>query len=452
MGRKILKIVGISLSILVLALLFVVEPVDRTPYQQMPYYRETKAQLQQLSERPRPQATAALRAGWAKTNLTPPFPTPTAGYGGRDGKLYESVLDSVYARALVLDNGALRFAIVSLDLLIIHPTVTAQLEEELPRIGFSLDNTYLAATHSHNSLGGWGKRLAGKLFAGTYDQRVVDHIVQSVIAAIDRAQQQLMPAQVGFAQLHVPELVQNRLVGDQGTTDPFVRMLKFRKNTGETALLFTYTAHPTILEMGRLQLSRDYPGALVDALEKKDRVSVDFAMFMAGAVGSQGPVEKGSDLEAMHHMASELDRHIETKLACIPLQPDTTLPLHMLRVPLRLREPHRRITENWRLRPWVFNLIYGHYPSEMKALRIGQQVLVGVPGDFSGELVADFEAISQQKGINLMITSFNGGYVGYITPDAYYYLPEYETLHMNWYGPYNAAYFEEVMKALIRMI
>ena len=452
MGRKILKLVGITLGILLLTLLFVVEPVDRTPYRKMPYYRETKAQLRQLSKLPRPQATAALLAGWAKTNLTPPFPTPTAGYGGRDGKLYESVLDSVYARAIVLDNGALRVAIVSLDLLIVHPTVTTQLQKELPRIGFSLDNTYLAATHSHNSLGGWGKRLAGKLFAGKYDQRVVNHIVQSVISAIHQAQQQLLPAQVGFTQLSVPELVQNRLVGDQGTTDPFVRMLKFRKNTGETALLFTYTAHPTILEMGRLQLSRDYPGVLVDALEKKDSVSVDFAMFMAGAVGSQGPVEKGSDLEAMHHLASELDRHIETKLTCIPLQPDSILSLNMLRVPLRLREPHRRITENWRLRPWVFNLIYGNYPSEMKALRIGQQVLVGVPCDFSGELVADVEAISRQKGLNLMITSFNGGYVGYITPDAYYSLPAYETLHMNWYGPYNAAYFEEVMKELIGMI
>jgi len=79
-------------------------------------------------------------------------------------------------------------------------------------------------------------------------------------------------------------------------------------------------------------------------------------------------------------------------------------------------------------------------------------VLIGVPGDFSGELAADFENISRQKGVSLMITSFNGGYVGYITPDVYYSLPAYESLHMNWYGPHNAAYFEEVMKELIRMI
>jgi neutral ceramidase len=452
MRKKILKTVGITLGILLLAVLSVVEPVDRTPYRQMPYYLETKTHLRALSQTPPPVPTTSLQAGWAKANLTPSFPTPTAGYGGREGKLYESVLDSVFVRAIVLDNGALRVALVSLDLLIVHPTVTQALEKRLPEIGFSLDRTYLAATHSHNSLGGWGKRLAGKLFAGKYDQRVVDHIVQSVLRAINQAQNQLASAQVGYGQVSVPELVLNRLVGEKGRTDPFARLLKFWKTNGETALLCTYTAHPTVLEMGRLQLSRDYPGVLVDALEKKDSVSVDFAMFMAGAVGSQGPVETGDDLSAMRHLAEELDAKIETQLSCITLQTDSILALNMLSVPLLLREPHRRINQNWRLRPWVFNLIYGNYPAQMKALRIGQQVLVGVPGDFSGELVTDFDDIARKKGIHLLITSFNGGYVGYITPDQYYHLPAYETLHMNWFGPYNAAYFEEVMKDLIRMI
>ncbi len=65
--------------------------------------------------------------------------------------------DSIYVRSLVIDNGTQRVAIVSADLLIIPPTVTALLEMELPTIGFTLDNTYLGATHSHNSIGNWAK-------------------------------------------------------------------------------------------------------------------------------------------------------------------------------------------------------------------------------------------------------------------------------------------------------
>ena len=61
----------------------------------------------------------------------------------------------------------------------------------------------------------------------------------------------------------------------------------------------------------------------------------------------------------------------------------------------------------------------------------------------------DFKTICTQKGVNLMITSFNGGYVGYITPDKYYGMDSYETRTMNWFGPQNAAYFEELMQGLI---
>ncbi|MES2732711.1 MAG: neutral/alkaline non-lysosomal ceramidase N-terminal domain-containing protein [Bacteroidota bacterium] len=449
MLKKIFKVFGFTLAVILGALAFCLAPIDWTPYQQMPYYQEVKAHLRALAAKPKPQPISRLQAGWAKVNMTPAYATPTAGYGGRKGKPFESVHDSVYARALVLDNGALRVAIVSLDLLIVPPTVTAQLKEKLPNIGFSLDRTYLAATHSHNSLGGWGKKLAGKLFAGKYEQRMVDHLTQAILTAIDQAQKQLAPAQVGFSRMAAPAFVFNRLVGKKGITDPWIRTIKLKKSNGQTALLCTYAAHATCLDMYRMQLSRDYPGVLVDALEKKDSISVDFAMFMAGAVGSQGPVEKGNDQQAMDSLAYGLNHIIEAQLNCIPMQPDTSLILNILRVPLPLREPQRKISANWRIRPWLFNAIYGSYPSEMKALRIGQQILVGTPCDFSGELVPDFDSLCRQKGINLLITSFNGGYVGYITPDAYYELNTYETNHMNWFGPYNAAYFEEVMKELI---
>ncbi|WP_332368477.1 hypothetical protein [Spirosoma telluris] len=124
----------------------------------------------------------------------------------------------------------------------------------------------------------------------------------------------------------------------------------------------------------------------------------------------------------------------------------------MFTLPLGLREPHPRVIGNWRVRPWLFYAIYGDYPSDLKALRIGQTVLLGTPCDFSGEFVADFKPLATQKGVNLMITSFDGGYIGYVTPDAYYNRPTYETRDMNWFGPYNGAYFEEMMMGLLKKI
>jgi hypothetical protein len=75
--------------------------------------------------------------------------------------------------------------------------------------------------------------------------------------------------------------------------------------------------------------------------------------------------------------------------------------------------------------------------------------MVGLPCDFSGELVADLTQYAQKKGFQLMITSFNGGYIGYITPDKYYQRDTYETLTMNWFGPSNGAYFQEMVRDLI---
>jgi hypothetical protein len=39
-----------------------------------------------------------------------------------------------------------------------------------------------------------------------------------------------------------------------------------------------------------------------------------------------------------------------------------------------------------------------------------------------------------------MVTSFNGGYIGYITPVKYYDVDHYETRTMNWYGPGTGEY------------
>ena len=71
----------------------------------------------------------------------------------------------------------------------------------------------------------------------------------------------------------------------------------------------------------------------------------------------------------------------------------------------------------------------------------------------SGELVDPLEKSISNNTLNLMINSFNGGYVGYITDDKWYDrkdIKTYETYTMNWYGPYNGNYFSDLIKILIK--
>jgi len=434
------------LSLIVVLALFAglnLLPVDDTPYAQTDFYRQTTARLAQLPQPTRPKQ--GLSAGWAKVNMTPSFTTPTGGYGVRRGKHWTTVHDSIFARAVVLDNGGTRVALVALDLLIIPPTVVASLKQRLPEVGLRWEQVYMGATHSHNSLGGWAPGVVGTLIAGDFEERIVAHITDAVLKAIRQAGQQIEPVSVGYVETPAPELVYNRL-HDNGPEDDRVRVLQLRKQSGKVALLTSFAAHSTIINSNIMDwLSRDWPGVLVDDLEKQ---TGEFAMYMAGAVGSMGPTEIGPTEDAqLHFIADSLATKIRTALPSIRPQPDSTLALFTL--PVTLRDAHARISDGWRLRPWLFVKLYGDYPAEIKALRIGKTVMLGMPADFSGELAMDLAREATRLGLNGMITSFNGGYIGYVTPDAYYNETRYETRDMNWFGPQNGAYFDELSRKLI---
>jgi hypothetical protein len=356
-----------------------VSRVDRTPYQQTEYYRQFKEELARLpSETVSGKQPDTLQAGWAKVNITPGKAMPLAGYGLRKGRKYASVHDSLWARAFVFSNGIQKTALLTVDLLIVPPALTEAITRKLPQIGFTIDRVYLTATHSHHSAGGWAHRLSGWAIAGSYQQSWVDDLASCMVEAIRLADGRKRKASMGVATFPAGELVFNRLARDR-PTDSLIRVLKIRQVQGATAVIVTFSAHATTLHSGENILSRDYPGMLVDTLERNSKV--DFAAYCAGAVGSHAPEAPGEHLEAM---------------------------------------------------------------------RVGSSVWIGTPADFSGELVPPLQQAAAPA--DLFVTSFNGGYMGYITNDACYDRRHYETRDMNWYGPQNGAYLSEAITELLKRL
>jgi hypothetical protein len=76
-------------------------------------------------------------------------------------------------------------------------------------------------------------------------------------------------------------------------------------------------------------------------------------------------------------------------------------------------------------------------------------LLLGTPCDFSGEFNPALDAYSAQKGFQNIVTSFNGGYVGYLTPRNRYDIDHYETKLMNWYAPGTGEEVETSLEYLI---
>lgn len=421
-------------------------PVGKKPYAQKKYYRKTLQAINSLSVFPVIPDT--IKVGWAKVNITPTHKAPLAGYGKRKGKRLEGIHDSIYIRAFVFKNKTQKAAYVTMDLLISPMSVTAQLKEELIKIGFSENQVYLTATHSHSSLGGWARKPAGYLMAGKYDKKIVANLTKAIITVLQKAEKNASPTQIGYKTVEASGLVRNRLVGEKGTLDALVRIVKFKKQNGETAVLTTYAAHATCLPAAELSLSGDYPGKLVQILENDS--SLRFAAFSAGSVGSHSPTAPGDGFIKVDQMAGSLSRLIKDELEHIAVA--YQFKLHSLSVPLYLRTPHWRIAENVRLYPALFNLVFGKYPAVLKGLRVGQLLFIGTPCDFSGELIPGIEKQLKSPSENVIITSFNGGYIGYITPDNYYNLKKYETRDMNLFGPYNGAYLTEMITRLLHKL
>ncbi|MDQ4139770.1 MAG: neutral/alkaline non-lysosomal ceramidase N-terminal domain-containing protein [Bacteroidota bacterium] len=422
----------------------ITQKLDTTPYQTTQYYQQSKKQIADT-----PLITSAtndtIKVGWAKINITPSQPVLMAGYGKQMGKKYEQVHDSVWVRAFVFKKGNQKAAWITADLLIMPMSVTERLQKVLADNGYTLNNTYLTATHTHYSFGGWGKKLAGRIMAGKYDKNLVNKTAEAIEKAIEQAENTAAPAKIAYQEIPAGAFVYNRLVGSKGSLDTLIRVVHFRKISGEKALICTFAAHPTSVASDDLRLSAEYPGALVHLLEQD--LKIDIAAFGAGAVGSHGPQAPGENYAKVANLAAGLAAKIQN----YPEKPSFTFEtdLRSAYFPLTLTKPQWRLGEK-RFRPWLFYTVFGKYPAGLSLLQLGPVLFMGTPCDFSGELLPEITSTANTRNRKIVVTSFNGSYIGYVTPEKYFNLKKYETRDMNFFGPYTGTYLVEMMKLIIQ--
>ncbi len=439
---------GLALFCLVVAP-FLVEKIDRTPYREMDYYKKMTAQLDTFQLDTVLQHGTFFKAGWAKKNITPSYLPVLAGYGLR--RKTTPVHDSVFVRAFVFDNGKHKAAFIAVDLLIFPPIVEERLRARALEMGYAPQNFYFTASHTHHAPGGYIKGPAGKILAGAYNEEYVSLLVASIINAVKEAEKTLEDAEMGLALLDGTKFVRNRLNMPDSKVDPWVRVLKIRKKSGKEALLVTYAAHANCLKLDYTCVSGDYPNRMIQQLEKTGKI--DFALYAAGMVGSHVPkqTKKGIENEAfINDYGDSLAVLITKQVDSIKLHTGYLLRTAVLDV--YLREPHLKISKDWRVRPWLFDAAFGAYKPTLKLLQLNDVVFIGTPCDFSGELMPAIEPLCKEKNIALVITSFNGGYIGYINVDKYYDADKAEVRDMNWFGPYNQAYFTEIMQRIVKKI
>ena len=228
-----------------------------------------------------------LRVGAAKVDITPS--------ASELPKQFLGVLDHVYSRAIVIDNGTTTAALVTVDVILMPDPMWKRLSDRIStELGIPVKNIVLAGTGTHSvPIGGM---VPGPGSANEQPTPFDDKIVNSVKLAKENLQPARMSYGTGVSYINV-----NRDIIDPkthnwwegpnygGVSDKGVEEIKFESLSGEPiAVYYNYAVFNVIT--GVLDLvSGDITGAASRYVEDSfDNNMV--AVFSLGAHGDQNPI------------------------------------------------------------------------------------------------------------------------------------------------------------------
>jgi hypothetical protein len=391
---------------------------------------------------------AAVEVGVGVADITPDvgkYRVPMAGYGARLGKPATGVHDALYAKLLYFRDGETQMALITCDLRSITPEFKTQIVEKSARHGFTQDNVFISASHTHAGPSMYPERFWQVQF-GTYDPEIVQIMSTAVARALAEAVKNAAPARVGFAEGTAEGFTRNRrweydteareAANEEPAVDPTVWVMRVDSTQGEPrALLVNFATHPTILGADNMLITAEWPGVLQHELEKAFP-GAD-VLYTNGAVGDQAPggaqgadgFEKIDDFGTrLAAIAAEIARGIGTT---------EELSIGFSRITPDL--PEFVFTENAKKR-------YGPYldaalealprKAEVHLLRIGDVALAGLPGE---PILEVGQAVQRSVGAQgfgtVVIVGLANDYIGYIVNEKEYAHGGYEVDSRSYYGP-----------------
>lgn len=238
---------------------------------------------------------AKLLAGAASRDITPPQGGLMDGYGARREPSM-GVRDPLRARALVLESDDGGCAIVSCDLLGVHPQWVAKVRERVTT-GTRIpgDRVLVAATHNH--AGPYG--LRGGLFS-RYDAELANVVADRVSSAVAEAYSARRPATLALGSAVVDTVSQNRRHPDW-PIDPVLRVLLVDPDEGgpPVAAVMNFACHGTVLDATNLLLSAEFPGVACRLIQQETGA---VPIYLNGACGDVNPAWVRQDFESVERV------------------------------------------------------------------------------------------------------------------------------------------------------
>ena len=238
---------------------------------------------------------SVLKAGMAKTDITPVIPVKLYGYAAR--KTYsEGVHDPISARVIVFENNGKRLLLVSTDIGSYGSDVFETLNRAITdKFGFKESEIFLSTIHSHSS-----PVLSINPQTGDSNNiKYTESFQKKLLDAIAEAISDIKPVIAGAGRGSSPVGANRREMrpdgsvtlgrNPQGITDKEVLVMKIATPDGNpVGALYDYATHSTSMGPRNMLVSGDVLGLSAQFVEKilgKDVISPVFA----GASGNIDP-------------------------------------------------------------------------------------------------------------------------------------------------------------------
>ena len=422
------------------------------------------------------ETAARFDAGAAKVDITPKKGVSLAGPISKNSPV-TAVNDPLHARALVLDDGVTRLAIVVCDACIIGRDVfdsaKAIVQEE---IALAPDRMLMSATHTHAA--------PRTIHIGTepLDDEYHEFLARQIAAVVIQAEENLAPAQGGWESFDKPEFIRCRrhlcepgsvgvnpfgqsgeriksvagrssaVIKPAGPVDPQISILSVRHADGKPlAVLANFSVHYCGGYRGGV-VSSDYFGHFAQAMEDQLNAGEGHSPFIGimsnGTSGNTSAIERGGKKHAPFEwmkasgqiLADEALRTIDK----IEHRNDVTLAMRESELEFTVRRPDddRLVWANKVLgnpkgpHPHRWTRIYAQealhlskFPEtrrvKLQAIRIGDLGIAAIPCEVFAETGL---AIKKQSPHEATFTiELANGYGGYLPPPEQHKLGGYET-------------------------
>jgi hypothetical protein len=373
-----------------------------------------------------PVCQAVIKGGFSKVDITPPVGVWLSGYSSRN-KPSEGISDELYAKALVLDDGQNKIAIVSADLLWFPLEMTNEIRELVKqKIGVPESNVLVCATHTHfgpkidKIRKDWPDAPASKV-----DKSYVQKLTKRIAESISTAAKNLKPVKLGVVKGEISEIVYNRRTKRPdgkvamtfrlppadpnlafGPIDPQVGILRVEDTSGAlVGTIVNYACHPVCGATDNQEfysISADYPGYTARVVEQMEG---GICLFALGTSGNMNPVR----IEGENHrsrIGKALGGEVLRRLQFVSASDDISLKAvkKSVTLPLKRDLPPERISDEDKAKKTL--------TTEIQVLRIADIYILGLPGEVLVEVGLE---IKRKAGIeNLFIISLSNDACGYV--------------------------------------